>query len=78
MDLIQREINLLNAEKKITSENLAIQNQKLANSLLNGSLGKDINQTFSKKVLWVSNFPSERAKSLATEGFSVKTNVFIL
>lgn len=49
MDLIQREINLLNAEKKITSENLAIQNQKLANSLLNGSLGKDINQTFSKK-----------------------------
>ena len=49
MDLIQREINLLNAEKKITSENLAIKNQKLANSLLNGSLGKDINQTFSKK-----------------------------
>ena len=49
MDLIQREINLLKAEKKITSENLAIQNQKLANSLLNGSLGKDINQTFSKK-----------------------------
>jgi hypothetical protein len=49
MDLIQREINLLNAEKKITSENLSIQNQKLANSLLNGSLGKDINQTFSKK-----------------------------
>ena len=49
MDLIQREINLLNAEKKITSENLAIKNQKLANSLLNGSLGKDISQTFSKK-----------------------------
>ena len=49
MDLIQREINLLNAEKKITSENLAIQNQKLANSLLNDSLGKNINQTFSKK-----------------------------
>lgn len=49
MDLIQREINLLKVEKKITSENLAIKNQKLANSLLNGSLGKDINQTFSKK-----------------------------
>ena len=49
MDLIQREINLLNAEKKITSENLSIQHQKLANNLLNGSLGKDINQTFSKK-----------------------------
>jgi hypothetical protein len=49
MDLLQREINLLNAEKKITSEKLSIQNQKLANSLLTGSLGKDINQTFSKK-----------------------------